>query len=327
MLEAIRQAKESIYIEMYIFLDDTQLTHNFLKLLMEKAQSGLEVVVIADAYGSASLNNGIVSGLKSSGIEFRYFSHWFKRTHRKLLIIDRKIAFLGGVNIEEKFRSWNDLQIMIAGKIVQPLLRSFANTYKLIGGRRTSITIYAAASMTKKIRSWIVDNLGPSKNLSSYYKQKIDNAKKDIVIVTPYLLPPRWLLASLDEACRRGVSVSILIPGETDIKLVSRLNYLNICLLNQVGVKFYLGSAMNHAKIMLIDNEEGVIGSQNLDVLSFNWNIEVGVFFRQKDLVRDIYQIVDRWRQESLPFAPSNRRLSFSDRLLMFCLKVFYPMF
>jgi len=93
MFKAITQAQKSIYIEMYIFLDDTQSTHNFLGLLKEKAKAGLEIVIIADVVGSFSLKAVAVDELREAGIEFIYFSHWLQRTHRKILIIDNKVAF------------------------------------------------------------------------------------------------------------------------------------------------------------------------------------------------------------------------------------------
>ena len=84
---------------------------------------------------------------------------------------------------------------------------------------------------------------------------------------------------------------------------------------------------MNHAKIMLIDNSEGVIGSQNMDILSFNWNIEAGVFFRQKDLVADLAKVVSHWEKESVEFAAHGRKIKWSDKILIAILKIFYPLF
>lgn len=328
MFKAMSAAQKCIYLEMYIFLDDTQATHNFLGLLKEKAEAGLEVVIIADAFGSASLKAETVEGLRKSGVEFIYFSHWFRHTHRKILIIDNKIAFIGGVNIEEKIRDWRDMQIKLQGKIVRPLLKSFAYAYEMVGGKKDSILQYSRQPLVQKIKSWITDNLATSSkiyNLNVYYQKQIREAKSSIKIVTPYLLPPRWLLALLDDACRRGVKVEILIPNDTDVKPLNKVNYLNACRMSAYGVKFYLTPTMNHAKIMLIDGKEGVIGSQNMDILSFNWNIEAGVFFRQKDLVNDLDHIINNWKKEAIAFAAHGQRIKWSDKILIFILKIFYP--
>lgn len=330
MFKAMAEAQSSIYMEMYIFLDDTQVTHNFLQLLKDKAQAGLEVVIIADSYGSSSLRAGAVNELRAAGVEFLYFSHWFRHTHRKILIIDKKIAFIGGVNIYEEIRAWDDIQIKLQGMIVKPLLKSFAYGYEMAGGKRESVLQYSRLPLVQKIKSWVTDNLASTAKvyyLSDYYRKRIIEAKTSIIIVTPYLLPPRWLIALLDNACHRGVRVEILIPNDTDVKPINKVNYLNICRLSALGIRFYLLPAMNHAKIMLIDGEEGVIGSQNMDVLSFNFNVEAGVFFRQKNLVNDLGKIVNQWKSTAVPFETPGRKIRWTDRVLIVILKLFYPIF
>jgi cardiolipin synthase len=152
-------------------------------------------------------------------------------------------------------------------------------------------------------------------------------AKTSVQIVTPYLLPPRWLIALLDQAIHRGIIVEFLVPEDTDYKLVNKVNYLYACLLTGLGVKFYMMPRMNHAKIMLIDAEEGVIGSQNMDILSFNLNMEVGVFFRQKNLVSNLSRIIEHWKKESTLFESPGKKIKLSDRFLMMILKLFYPIF
>jgi len=330
MYKAMSLAQKSIYLEMYIFLDDTQTTHNFWSLLKAKANAGLEIVVITDAYGSAALKEESVKEIRAAGVEFIYFSRWFRHTHRKILIIDNKVAFIGGVNIKENIRHWVDLQIKIQGRIVQPLLQSFAYAYKMVGGKKESILKFSRLPLSQKIKSWVTDNFGLSNKryyLNSYYREKIVGAKSLIQIVTPYLLPPRWLIALLDQAVHRGVRVELLIPADTDVKPINKVNYLNACRLTDFGVKFYLMPRMNHAKIMLIDLEEGVIGSQNIDILSFNLNMEVGVFFRQKDLVSDLSHIIEHWKKESSLFESPGKKLKLADRFLIMIFKIFYPIF
>ena len=328
MFKAISQAQKTIYIEMYIFLDNTQSTHNFLGLLKEKSRAGLEVVIIADAVGSFLLSGNAIRELREAGIEFIYFSHWLHRTHRKILIIDNKLAFIGGVNIEEKLRHWRDLQVRIDGAVIVPLLKSFAYVYQDVGGKKESILKYSKMPLVKKIKSWITDTIvGENRpyNLSTYFKDKISNAKTSIKILTPYLLPPRRLIAYLHEACLRGVDVTILIPNDTDVKILNKVNYLNACRMAEFGVKFYLMPMMNHGKIMIIDEEEGLIGSQNMDVLSFNMNMEAGVFFKQKQAVRDLLKLFEHWQQESIYFNATHKKITWFDKILISIFKLFYP--
>ncbi|MFA5886787.1 MAG: phosphatidylserine/phosphatidylglycerophosphate/cardiolipin synthase family protein [Patescibacteria group bacterium] len=330
MFQAMLLAQKSIYIEMYIFLNDTKETHNFLSLLKTKAENGLEVIVIADSFGSSALRSTEVNELRRAGVEFLYFSHWFRRTHRKIVIIDNKIALIGGVNIYEKIRYWRDMQIKLQGMIVKPILKSFAYSYELAGGKREAILIHSRLPLVRKIKSWVIDNLITTSKihqLSSYYRQRIISARDSIIIVTPYLLPPRWLMALLDNACHREVRVEIMIPNDTDIDFLNRVNYLNACRLAEKGVKIYLTPIMNHAKIMLIDKREALIGSQNMDVLSFNWNIEAGVFFEQKQLVADLDKVISEWKKGAIEFSVSHRKTKFFDRCLIFLLKIFYKIF
>lgn len=330
MLEAMAAARQSIYLEMYIFLDDTETTHDFFSLLEAKARAGLEVVIVADYFGSYSLSAKAIKALRAAGVEFLYFNHWFRHTHRKILIIDQKVAFLGGVNIARKISNWLDLQIRLEGHIVEPLLKSFAHAYELAGGKREAILQFRRRLLTKKIKSWVTDNLGVVNRpyyLNNYYKTRLSEAQRSITIVTPYLLPPHWLIRLLDEAAQRGVQVEVLIPNDTDIKPINRVNYLNACRLASFGARVYLMPAMNHAKIMIIDGQEGVIGSQNMDVLSFNFNIEAGVFFRQKDLIDDLARIVTHWKEGAVTLEAVRRPVNLGDRFWLGALKIFYSVF
>ncbi len=330
MFKSISEATKSIYIEMYIFLDDTKITHDFLGMLKNKARAGIEVVIIADYYGSYYLKTAAINELKEAGVEFIFFSHWLRHTHRKFLIIDNKTAFLGGVNIEEKIRDWRDLQIKLQGQIVKPIIKSFAYAYKMSGGKKISILKYNSYSFTKKLKSWLIDNWSNTQHsyyLNNYYRVKIIEAKRSIQIVTPYLLPPRWLLALLDNAVRRGINVEIIMPRITDLKSLNKINYLNSCRLSALGVKCYFMPVMTHAKLMLVDKEEGVIGSQNLDVLSFGLNVEAGIFFRQKDIINSLSHLIEKWKNEAFLFIPKDQKILFLDRFLISIFKFFYPIF
>ena len=330
MFKAISEATKSIYLEMYIFLDDTGVTHDFLGMLKDKARQGVEVVIIADAFGSHELKPASISELKEAGVEFIFFSHLLHRTHRKILILDNKTAFLGGVNIEEKTRYWRDLQIKLSGKIIKPIIKSFAYAYKMAGGKKTSILQYNDHSFPKMIKSWLVDNWSNTQHsyyLDNYYRTKIIEATKSIKIVTPYLLPPSWLLALLDNATRRGVEVEIIMPQDTDYRALNKINYINTCRLAALGVKCYFLPVMNHAKLMLVDDEEGVIGSQNFDVLSFGVNLEVGIFFRQKDIINSLIHLLEKWKKESALFIPKDQKISWRDHILIYIFKFFYPIF
>jgi cardiolipin synthase len=327
MIEAIYKAEKSIFIEMYIFLDDTRLTHDFFGALKKKLAVGVKVVIIADAYGSLELKKEVVTELRSAGAEFLFFSKLLRRTHRKILIVDEKVAFIGGVNINKKIINWNDLQIRLRGRIIRPILKSFSYAYKMCGGKDPDILKYQKNSLIKKIKSWVVDDW-PNKDtgyLKDYYRQKVIEANASILIVTPYLVPPRWLMALLDNAVSRGVQVEIMLPKMTDIVFIDRINYYYAARLSDLGIKFYFLPTMNHAKIFMIDGVEAMIGSSNFDVLSINLNVESGVFFTQKAVISDLTKIINHWKESSVAFDLKKRPLSLLDFFAKITLKLFYP--
>lgn len=327
MIEAIRQAQHSIFLEMYILSEDTSLTHDFFGVIRERLQAGVSVVIIADAFGSLGLKKETVNELRVSGAEFLFFSQLIRRTHRKILIVDEKIAFLGGVNIHQKIIDWDDLQIRLEGKIIKPLLKTFAQGYKTCGGKNPKILKYKNNALIKKIKSWVIDDFADEDfpSLKEYYRQKIVEAKDSVIIVTPYFVPPRWLMVLLDNAMNRGVKVEIILPKFTDFIFVDRINYNYASRLAALGAKFYFLPKMNHAKVFVIDDLEAMVGSPNFDILSINVNVESGIFFNQKTVVNDLLKIVNHWKSSAVDFDPKKRPLNLMDFFVKIILKLFYP--
>ena len=326
MLEEIDKATKSIFLEMYIFLDDTGASHDFFGKLKEKAKQGLRITIVADAFGSSELNEKSIQSLREIGIEFIFFSDWLRHIHRKILIVDEKVAFIGGVNIGKKFTAWNDLQMKLTGKIIRPIITSFAYTYAMAGGKDKNILTLRKKTLVSKLKFWFLEHwpVPGMYSLKSHYTQKISGAQQNIRIVTPYFTPPRWFVALLDAAIHRGVQVEIIIPAETDLPLIDRVNQHHIYNLSQLGVKFYLGKEMNHAKILLIDDQEGLVGSQNIDFLSFRFNAESGVFFTQKNIVLELKKIILEWEKNSEIYDPTKYKMSFYDYLIFPIIKLIY---
>lgn len=330
MYQAISESTQSVYLEMYIFLDDTDATHDFVGLLISKAQSGVKVVIVLDAFGSWALSSTAINNLKAAGVELHYFSNLLRRSHRKILIVDEQTAFIGGVNIKEGARYWGDLAMCLTGPIIKPMLKSFAYTYKIAGGKNQDILKYSEKSVRRKIKSWLVDNWPrPSKSyyLDDYYREKISGATQLVQIVTPYLAPPRWLLALIDGALRRGVRVEIIMPQNTDYRILNKVNYINSFRLAALGANCYFLPHMNHAKLMLVDSAEGVVGSQNFDFLSFGINLEAGVFFSQKNAVTKLSKIIEQWKHISEPFVYQEHKITWRDKILLAIIKFLSPIF
>lgn len=327
MLAAIGTARESIYLEMFTLENDTT-GYDFLSELKRKAAEGVRVIVILDAFGSFGLANALTDRLRGAGVEVLFFSYWFRRTHRKILIVDETVAFLGGVNIAHRFARWNDLQVRLSGKVVRHVLRSFVRIYHECGGKNPVFEGDARPPLLKKTRLWFIEHGigGKRYALRKHYEKNIDAARHSVVILTPYLLPHRWLITCLHRAIARKVGVTIIVPKLTDYRILDRINYYYIDLFSRLGAHCLISDAMNHGKAMLIDESVGTVGSQNLDVLSFDWNVEAGVFFDNPRMVRDLRLILEKWKRGAVSFALTTHPPHWYDIALALCLRFFQPL-
>lgn len=326
MYNIMLSAKNSVYLEMYIFQDD-MVDFNFLELMKEKAKSGLRVRVILDYFGSYSLSNKVIQDLRDAGVELIFLSYFLHRTHRKILIVDEKIAFIGGVNFHQSASLWNDLMVQIDGELVSFITKSFAKTYTECGGKDPALLVHNKIKILKDtVQDWLVEH-SPIKNkynLKKIYKKHLSSAQKSVVLVTPYFMPKRWLIAALHQANMRGVNVEILVPQNTDSYFIDRVNHFFMHKLSQLGVNFYLEQHMNHAKIMIIDDKEAIIGSNNLDYLSFEMNSEVGIFFNNPHAIHRISKIISEWKKDTILFETKTYNMRWYDYILYILIRVFY---
>ncbi len=305
MLFAIKQAKRTVYWESYIFEDDPSSEHNFFQTLLDKAREGVKIRVVLDGFGSLWLSSDIVNKLREGGAEILFFNSWFRRIHRKILIIDQEVAFLGGVNVGKRYIKWLDLHTRLNGRrIVRSLVGSFSQSYFYCGGTDPEILSLRKRSNIRKTELWLLGNfpwIGKFM-LRPYYEEKITLARKKIILVTPYFIPHRWLIKSLGRAVAKGVSVEVIVPQNTDSKFISLVNHTFISILNKTGIKFYLTRDMIHAKAILIDDKVGLVGSNNIDAQSFDINAEASISFERKEMVRDLKNIIEIWKRDAILF-------------------------
>ncbi|MBI5045853.1 MAG: phosphatidylserine/phosphatidylglycerophosphate/cardiolipin synthase family protein [Candidatus Niyogibacteria bacterium] len=319
MLAAVTGAKKSIFLEMYIFADNTE-AHHFFDILKQKARGGVKVKLIVDAFGSNTLRAEDVSELRGAGVEIFLFSYWLRHTHKKILVVDEETAFLGGVNIHKLFRKWNDLQIRLSGSIVRGVIRSFAKSYRTCGGKDVSVLAHLRRrNFLHKTKIWFLEHqqLTRKNPLARHYREKLGSARKSIVMVTPYFAPHRWLIGALHQAVLRGVRVEVMLSRHTDYWMLDRINHLFVFKLYALGIKFYFHPEMNHAKALLLDRREGMVGSNNIDLFSFGYNVEAGAVFTDKEMVTELSKIIGEWKVASEVFTFSMYRPNWFDRLLL----------
>jgi len=317
MFESMSKAQASIYLEMYIFADDVR-EFNFLKLLKERAKSGVQVKIILDSFGSSDLDEKTVARLKDAGAEVVFFSRFWHRTHRKILVVDERTAFIGGVNFRQNMNKWADLVVRAEGRLVKSVSRSFAKAYVLSGGKDQSLVALNKEIISHRAKTWLIEHFPVSKKfrLKKVYREALRNAERNILLVSPYFIPRRWLMRAMHQAVLRGIKVEALIPKATDHFLVDRMNYFFISKLSELGIMFYLEPTMNHAKTVIVDEKMAVIGSQNLDPISFEFNSEIGVFIKNPEAVHKLLTITNQWKNCSVLFDAKTYSPKWLDYLL-----------
>lgn len=317
MYNAISNAKKHIHLQSYIIVND-QTGNRFKELLIQKAIEGLEVRVMYDSVGCWALPESYIYEMKQAGIEIMEFSKTSflfpttkinYRNHRKIVVVDGKIGFLGGVNIADRyfnggsFEEWRDTHIMIKGEAVYSLQASFLldrffMINKNLGKRRKyypDFSIYhpdkVNTSDSNPYFTQIISS-GPDSDWSAImqcYFLAITQAKRNICIVTPYFTPSESILNAIKITSLAGVEISIMLPERSDTKLTHWGTMSYISELLDANVKIYLFKrGFNHSKALSIDGEFCIIGSANMDNRSFEHNFEITSIIYNNECARII---------------------------------------
>ncbi len=296
MLRAMDNASEHIHAEYYAV--ETDETGNLFKdMLVKKAQQGLEVRLIYDDVGSWRLKRTTRQEMKDAGVilqtffelRFPYFTNKLNyRNHRKILIIDGKIGFLGGVNIADRYTKglswgiWRDTHIKIQGNAVDGLQQLFLNDWLYITKKAIHNKKYFATHKPAENLPIQIVGSGPDsiwEGIMQGFCYAINNASKYVYIQTPYFLPNDSISNALQSAALAGIDVRIMIPSRSDtrISLEASLSFVKDMLAAGVRVYQYQNGFI-HAKSIAIDDELAIIGSANMDFRSFEQNFEVSAF-------------------------------------------------
>jgi cardiolipin synthase len=309
-LDALRGAKRSIHLEAYLFLRG-RVADEMLAVLEERAHAGVRVRVIVDRYGSLLTPTRCFSGLRRAGGEMHWYQPfaWYtlkrlnNRTHRDLLIVDGEIGFVGGIGVADYWvgppgrgRPWRDTMVRVTGDLVKGLQTSFAENWLEAAGEimEEEAFVLSDAHEPRAIDPSsglaMVVNSSPSEGRSTrarmLFQMLVASARESIRIASPYFMPDRSLCAELLRAARRGVAVTVLVPGPWNnhplTRLASRRRYGQLL---EGGVALHeYQPAMMHAKVLVVDGLWSVVGSTNFDNRSFVLNDEVNVAILQREL-------------------------------------------
>lgn len=296
MLDAIRHAQRSVTLETYIW-SSGKISDQFIEALSERARAGVKVHVLSDGMGSLKFKDADQERLKKSGVEFVVYAreHWWQlkpdinhRTHRKILVVDGKIGFTGGMCVDDRWmgnaeteKQWRETQIKIEGPVVQQLQGVFTSnwlqttTRLLVGENYFPDTPESGDALAQCFKSGRHEN---PQNARNSYLLGIASAQKTIRIAQAYFVPDDLAIEMLLAARKRGVEIDIVVPAVNDSRFGRAASRSRWGKLLEAGVHMHLFEpAMYHCKVMIVDDILSTVGSINFDDRSFTINDEVAV--------------------------------------------------
>ncbi|MFK3795235.1 cardiolipin synthase ClsB [Pseudomonas sp. NPDC088444] len=306
VFECIRAARQEVLIETFIIFED-RVGEGLQRAVIEAASRGVRVVITVDDYGTSDLSTAFVQEMISAGVQIQLFdprpkfmgmrTNLFRRLHRKVVVIDGELAFMGGINYsvdhmaDTGITAKQDYAVLVRGPIVADIYRS---TLNMLGPMlRTSfkpldvITRHAGSARMLLAER---DNRRHTTDIEEQYLLAMRSAHQRITIANAYFFPSYRFLRELRNAARRGVKVTLILQGQPDmpfVRMCSRLTYTWL-LREGVVIHEYKQRAL-HGKVALIDQEWSTVGSSNLDPLSLALNLEANLFIRDRALNQQLH--------------------------------------
>lgn len=334
MLQAMREARETITFESYVCVD-SEPTRLFTQMFAARARAGVKVHVILDAFGCSKYGEENLQAMRDAGVELHLYRpmnllvpwKFIHRTHRRVLVADGKVGYMGGAgwaycwdSHAENVHRWRDTQYELRGPVVAQLQDNFNDNWEeLTGQRLTGPTYYPALAAPGKLKAQMVlgspEKLGDT--LGSSYLLAFRAAQESIVIAHAYFIPNRPLLEALLQARKRGVRVQIIIPGKhIDFPASRSVNTRYLRTLLAAGAELYeFQPTMTHGKLVIVDGHLSIAGSTNLDQRSFFINDENNLNVLDDGFSARQLEMVERDRQRSKKLGREDLNLSLGRRL------------
>ena len=311
VFEDIKNAKNHIHIEYYIFDADT-VGIKLIDLLIEKSQQGVQVRFIYDDFGSRQIGKKLMSRLREAGVEvFPFYkiklialaNRLNYRNHRKIIVVDGNIGYVGGINVSDKYINsnnedmfWRDTHLRLEGPAVSTLQYIFMGDWNYCSGEQlrpdSNFFMPNEAYPSEGGKIVQIAASGPDSDtplIEQSLMQAINLAKEEILITTPYFIPGQSLLDSLTIASSSGIKIKLLVPGESDSLLVNFAARSYYGRLLKAGAEIYrYHRGFVHAKTMVIDKQLAMVGTANMDIRSFDLNFEVNALVYDKEFAQSL---------------------------------------
>lgn len=328
----LAQAQHDIRIEIYILAAD-EIGSQLADILIARVQAGVRVRILCDGMGSYELPGWYLQKLRDGGIEIKIYhpirlfnTRWNRRDHRKIVIIDEKIAYLGGFNFHRECsrkifgdKRWRDTQVRVTGILAEKLLYFVRKTFGEPVIKRDDLLRFSHINdiVTNQNRYGL-------NHIRRFYLRYIRRARRIIRLTTAYFVPDLKLIYYLLRAKRRGVRVQIITSGKnSDVPLIRRVNRIILRQLIRHGIEIYdFATRMMHAKTAVFDDRIATVGSANLNHRSLFLDLEMNIFLRDARTAALIASQHERDLSECHPVTLEELdRVTWLDRILD---KIFY---
>jgi cardiolipin synthase len=311
MLNDIRNAQKYVYLETYKYGNDP-IGMKFRDELTKKAKQGVEVKVMIDSWGAYVNRNFFAEMIKYGGelrifkkinISINFFTRSHRRNHRKLLIIDDEIFYIGSANINNYSIVWREAVLRMENQMAMIFKKLFIDNYAIYNKYFYDKIIMSKVIKYKEyeiIRDVPTTVLQPSKKK---YVELIREAKEEIIIETPYFLPGSYVRKAMIEASKRGVKIKVITPKHSDVGIVDTLRSRYLGELHKNGIEFIFYVPYNlHAKVFMVDKQSFIVGTSNFDYRSFRFQHEINLFGSNKSIISQIIDHINITIADSIPF-------------------------
>ncbi|MGM5630721.1 cardiolipin synthase [Apibacter raozihei] len=313
VIDALKKAEKHIHIEYYIFSDD-RIGNKIKEILIQKANEGVTIRFIYDDFGSHSLNKKMIPELRKAGVQVAAFykiklyalaNRMNYRNHRKVIVIDSKIGFIGGINVDDRYINtpdtklyWRDTHLMIEGEAVNGLQYNFLNDWNFCSESPVDYFdrqyFYPKDSKFTQKDDELIQFAasGPDSDRATImlvYNGIITASQKRLYLTTPYLIPNETIVNALKFAALSGVDVRLLVPYNSDSMVVNAASCSYYLELLAAGVRiFRYTKGFVHAKTIVSDDNLSIVGSANIDMRSFDLNFEISALVYSRKINEEL---------------------------------------
>ena len=311
LFEDIRQAKQSVHLEYFNFRNDS-IASLLFDILREKRKEGVEVRAAFDGFGNDSNNQPLkkehldklhadsIDIYEFDPIRFPWINHIWPRDHRKIVVIDGRIAYTGGMNVAdyyivgtEQVGEWRDMHCRIEGSAVNDLQKIFVRFWKKLAKEELTDPKYFQGTTAGNKMVGIANREPRTSNeiMRRFYVNALDNAKDSVKIINPYFMPTNKVIKALKRCAERGVKMDILISSRYDEPLTPDIVMYNMKKLIKRGVHVWrYRPGFHHSKIMTVDGKFCTVGSTNLDARGLRYDYEVNALIIDKQTTQELDQ-------------------------------------